>query len=143
MNQDTVPTDKDIALAFLQACDGGKGWDACLEYCQEDASFSCQAEPLTQCTSLASYAEWMKGVVAALPDAHVTVKAVTSDSVTATIMVYAIFCGTHTGETGPLPPTDRSTTSDYVYSLRFSHQKVAHVTKIWNANWSMRELGWI
>ena len=35
-----------IAEAFFEACETGKGWDACRAYCTPDATFSAQAEPL-------------------------------------------------------------------------------------------------
>ena len=138
-----APTNTNTALAFLQTCDGGKGWDACLEFCRDGAGFTSQAEPLTECTDLKSYAEWMRGVAAALPDARVTLGAVTSNNTADTVMICATYAGTHTGELGPLPPTGKATITDFVYVLRFSDRKIVHVTKVGNANWTMRELGWM
>jgi ketosteroid isomerase-like protein len=54
----------------------------------------------------------------------------------------ATFHGTHSGEGGPLPPTGKSTDSDYVYVMRFEAGRIRDMTKIWNAGWAMRELGW-
>jgi hypothetical protein len=45
------------------------------------------------------------------------------------------------GEVGPCPPTDKSTSTDYVYVMDFKGDKNHHMTKIWNAGWGMRELG--
>jgi len=59
----------------------------------------------------------------------------------ANITGYAVFSGTHTGEGGP-PPTGKRTSSDYVYSMDFDGDKIRHMTKIWNAGWAMKELGW-
>ena len=33
------------AQGFFEACEAGKGWQACAPYCKPDASFSAQAEP--------------------------------------------------------------------------------------------------
>ena len=55
---------------------------------------------------------------------------------------YAVFHATHTGEGGPVPPTGKSTSTDYVYVMEFQGGKISHMTKIWNAGWAMRELGW-
>jgi hypothetical protein len=52
-----------------------------------------------------------------------------------------VFSGTHTGEGGP-PPTGKSTRSDYVYAMEFDGDKIRHMTKIWNAGWALKELGW-
>ena len=51
------------AKQFFEACEAGKGWDACAAYCTPDASFSAQAEPLAGITSLRGYAEWMRGLL--------------------------------------------------------------------------------
>ena len=47
----------ETALAFFSACDGGKGWDACKEWCHEDATCSCQADALADVNTLAAYVE--------------------------------------------------------------------------------------
>jgi hypothetical protein len=53
-----------------------------------------------------------------------------------------VFSGTHSGEGGPVPPTGKSTSTDYVYVMEFEDGKISHMTKVWNAAWAMRELGW-
>ena len=35
-----------IAKNFFEACETGKGWEGCKEYCKQDATFSAQAEPV-------------------------------------------------------------------------------------------------
>jgi hypothetical protein len=42
-----------------------------------------------------------------------------------------------------MPPTGKSTRTDYVYVMEFDGGKIRHMTKIWNSGWAMRELGWI
>ena len=53
-----------------------------------------------------------------------------------------MFHGTHTGPGGPVPPTGRSTSTDYVYVMQFEGDKIVHMTKIWHAGLAMKELGW-
>ena len=66
------------------------------------------------------------------------------DERTRTAVFYATYHATHTGEGGPIPPTGKTTHSDYVYVLTMSgDNKVAKMVKIWNASWAMRELGWM
>ena len=56
---------------------------------------------------------------------------------------FATYHGTHTGDQGPVPATNKATSSDYVYSLKMNADgKVEAMTKIWNAPWAMKELGW-
>ena len=36
----------EIAGKFFEACETGKGWEGCKQYCKPGATFSAQAEPL-------------------------------------------------------------------------------------------------
>ena len=47
----------DVAMKFFEACEAGKGLEACKAYCAPDASFSSQAEPLADVKTLQQYAE--------------------------------------------------------------------------------------
>jgi predicted ester cyclase len=131
-----------IAEAFFDACETGQGWDGCSAYCTRDASFSAQAEPLADVTTLEGYCDWMKGLLTFVPDGKYDLKSFATDTERSSVCAYAVFSGTHTGEGGPLPPTGKSTASDYVYVMTFEGDKIHHMTKIWNAGWAMRELGW-
>jgi ketosteroid isomerase-like protein len=48
-----------------------------------------------------------------------------------------------TGRARHVPPTGKSTSTDYIYVMEFQDGKVSHLTKIWNAGWAMKELGWV
>ena len=132
----------EAALNFFESCEQGKGWDECKNYCTANASFSAQAEPLDEVQSLEQYAEWMKGLLTIMPDAGYEIKSFALDDERKNVSVYAVFSGTHTEEGGPLPPTGKETKSDYVYVMEFDGDKIRHMTKIWNAPWAMKELGW-
>ena len=47
----------EIATQFFEACEAGKGWEACKAYCKPDATFSAQAEPLADVRTLQAYAD--------------------------------------------------------------------------------------
>ena len=132
----------DTAKAFFDACETGKGWEACKAFCKPDASFSAQAEPLAEVRSLQQYADWMKGMLVVLPDARYEVKSFAVDSQRNNVCAYAVFSGTHKGQGGPVPPTGKKTNTDYVYVMDFDGGKISHMTKIWHAGWAMKELGW-
>jgi steroid delta-isomerase-like uncharacterized protein len=140
----TAPTATitDTAKAFFDACDKGEGWEACSPYCHADAGFSAQAEPLAEISTLKDYADWMKGVAGLLPDARYEVKSFATDPERNNVSAYAVFSGTHTGEGGPVPPTGKSMSTDYVYVMDFEDGKIRHLTKIWNSGLAMRDLGW-
>jgi predicted ester cyclase len=84
----------------------------------------------------------MKAMLVVLPDASYEVKSFATDHERNSVCACAVFSGTHTGEGGPVPPTGKSTSTDYVYVMGFENGKISHMTKIWNAGWAMRELGW-
>jgi predicted ester cyclase len=132
----------ETAKAFFDACEKGEGWEGCSAYCHGDATFSAQAEPLADISTLQDYADWMKGAVVLMPDAGYEVKSFATDPERNNVCGYAVFSGTHTGEGGPVPPTGKSTSTDYVYVMNFEDGKIRHMTKIWNAGIAMRDLGW-
>jgi hypothetical protein len=131
----------DVAMKFFEACEAGKGWEACKAYCAPDASFSSQAEPLANVKTLQQYADWMQGLMKMMPDGRYGLKSFATDAGRNNVTAHAVFKATHTGEGGP-PPTGKSTSSDYVYSMNFEGDKIRHMTKIWNSGWALKELGW-
>jgi predicted ester cyclase len=131
-----------VAKAFFADCESGKGWEACQSYCTPNATFTAQAEPLVEIKTLAEYTDWMKGIMTVLPDASYEVRSFAADADRNNVSAYGVFHGTHTGEGGPVPPTGKSTSTDYVYVMQFEGDKIAHMTKIWNAGLAMKDLGW-
>lgn len=131
-----------VARDFFDACESGKGWAVCKAYCTPGATFSSQAEPLAKTTTLEGYTDWMKGLLGPIPDASYEIKSWGLDADRNAVMGFAVFSGTHTGEGGPVPPTGKRVAADYVYVMEFDGNKIRHMTKIWNAGWSLRELGW-
>ena len=122
----------ETAQAFFDACETGKGWAECSAYCQPNASFTAQAGPLADMRTLQQYTEWMKGLLGFVPDGSYAVKSFATDQERNNVCAYAVFSGTHSGEGGPVPPTGKSTSSDYVYAMQFGNGKISHMTKIWN-----------
>ena len=137
-----TPTITETARAFFEACETGEGWQGCSAYCHPDAGFAAQAEGLADLRTLEEYTEWMKGLLGFIPDGRYDVKSFATDDERGNVCVYAVFSGSHTGEGGPMPPTGKSTSSDYVYVMDFADGKISHMTKIWNAGWAMKDLGW-
>ena len=137
-----TPAITETARAFFDACETGKGWEACSAYCQPDASFAAQAEPLADVHTLKDYTEWMKGLLGFMPDGRYEVKSFATDADRKNVCAYGVFSGTHTGSGGPMPRTGKSTSTDYVYVMEFEDGKIRHMTKIWNSGLAMKDLGW-
>ncbi len=132
---------KEQAAQFVDACDSGKGWVACQQYCHPDATFSVQAEALADVSTLESYTEWAKGLLTPMPDARYELRSLAVDEERQNVSAYAVFHGTNTEE-GPVPPTGNTVATDYVYVMEFDGDQIRHVTKIWNDVFALQQLGW-
>lgn len=135
-------THAQTARDFFEACETGKGWDGCKTWCLEGATFSCQADALAQTSTLAAYADWMKGLLGPIPDGHYELKAFAMDAERGTVVAAAVFHGTQTGAGGPVAPTGKAVSSDYAYVISFNGEKISHMTKVWNDAQALRQLGW-
>ncbi len=133
------------ATTFFHNCESAKGWEACKNYATENAEFIAQSEPLIDVKKLKDYVNWMEGLgTITMPGCSYKLHASAYDETNNTAIFYATFTGTHSGEGGPIPPSNKTTNSDYVYALKMNHQdKVERMTKIWNSSWALRELGWM
>ena len=131
-----------IANDFFAACETGKGWEACKAYCTANATFPAQAEPLADIKTLAEYTDWMKGLMTILPDGSYEVRSFATDTERNNVAAYAVFSGTHTGAGCPCRAYRQKTTSDYVYVMQFTGDKISHMTKIWHSGMALKELGW-
>ncbi len=132
----------ETAMKFFDACETGKGWEVCREWCADGATFSCQAGALAEVTTLEGYTEWMKGLLTPVPDGRYELKAFAADEERRTVLAFAVFHGTQTGEGGPVPPTGKTVAAEYVYSMNFDGGTISHRTKIWNDGHSLQQLGW-
>lgn len=130
------------ANLFFEACEGGRGWDACRAWCHADAGFSCQSAALGGVTRLEQYADWMKGMQTPMPDAGYSIKAMANDAERDSVLAFAVFTGTHTGPGGPVEPTGKATQTDYTFILQFEDGLIRKVTKVWNDGYAMQQLGW-
>ena len=132
----------ETARSFFEACETGKGWDGCSAYCHADASFSAQSGVLLEINTLEGYAEWMKGLLTPIPDGHYELKFFAEDEERGCVAAFAVFHGTQTGPGGPGEPTGKTVAADYVYAMDFSDGRISHMTKVWNDNTSLEQLGW-
>ena len=87
-------------LAFFDACETGKGWDACQQWCKEGATFAAQADALADVTTVEGYTEWMAHLAPALPDMGYEMLGFAFDEERQTVL--ALFFGRiGTGVVGP------------------------------------------
>ena len=133
---------KEQAEQFFDACETGKGWEVCQQFCHPDATFSAQAGALADVNTLESYTEWMKGLLTPVPDGRYELRSFAVDEDRGNVSAYAVFHGTHTGEGGPVPPTGKPVSADYVYVMDFEGDRIRHMTKIWNDGFTFQQFGW-
>ena len=131
------------ARQLFDACETGKGWDACKDLCHPGATFSSQTGVLADISTLEGYCEWMKGMFTPIPDGRYELKFFAADEADHSVAAVAVFHGTQTGSGGPVPPTGKSIAADYVYHIVFEGDRISHMTKIWNDGFSLQQLGWV
>ena len=132
----------DTAHEFFEACENGRGWAECAQYCHDAATFSCQADALAEIGSLEGYADWVQSLKIPIPDGSFELKSFSTDEGRSIVTAFAVFSGTQAGP-GPVdPPTGKSIATDYVYAMEFDDGRIRHMTKIWNDLHSLKQLGW-
>jgi len=133
---------KQNARDFFDACETGKGWEVCQQWCHDGALFSAQADALADVSTVEAYTEWMKGLLVPVPDGHYELKSFAVDDERGNVTATAVFHGTHTVDAGNGAPTGKSVAADYAYVMDFDGDKIRHMTKIWNDGHSLKQLGW-
>ena len=133
------------AKKFFHNCESANGWEACKDYVAERATFNAQCEPLVEVTTVKDYVGWMAGLGGiTMPGCSYKVHASAFDEGNNTALFFATFTGTHSGDGGPIAPTNKTTNTDYAYSLKMNDEgKIVSMKKIWNSSWALKELGWM
>jgi predicted ester cyclase len=132
----------ETAREFFEACETGRGWAECAQYCHDGATFSCQADALAEISALEGYTDWMRDLLTPIPDGSYELKSFSTDDERAVVTSFHLFNRTQTRPRPLDPPTGKSVTADYVYAMEFDGDRIRHMTKIWNDVQSLRELGW-
>ncbi len=117
----------DTAEKFFDACEAGKGWQGCAEFCTNKASFSAEAVALEEINTLEGYADWMRALYNRVTDVSYEIKGIAVDESRTVVLAYGVFHGTPIGE-----GEQKSFSTNYVYSMEFQGDKIGHLTKIWN-----------
>ncbi|WP_419904295.1 ester cyclase [Kiloniella sp.] len=133
---------KQNAHDFFDACETGKGWEVCQQWCHDGATFSVQADALADMTTIEGYTEWVKSLSVPIPDGHYKLKSFAVDDERKNVTAASVFHGTHTVDAGNGAPTGKSIATDYVYVMDFDGDKIRHMTKIWNDGHALKQLGW-
>jgi len=119
----------ETAEKFFWPCDEGKGWEACRQFCHEDATFTTDADTLKHLDKLDDYVEWMKEAHNMLSDVSFEIKGLAADTTRNVVLLYAVIKGQIALGNDPQPIQ-----TDYVYSMSFEDGKIKHITKIWYFN---------
>ncbi len=135
----------DNARKFFEVCDAAAGWEACKEYVADGATFAAQSEPLVDIHTVEGYCEWLAGFGnVTVPGATYDLHSSSYDEATRNAVFFATYHATHSGDGGPVPPTNKQTSTHYVYVITMNESdQVERMIKIWNAPWAMKELGWL
>ena len=66
----------------------------------------------------------MKNLFTPIPDGRYELKFIAADEADKSVAAFAIFHGTQTGPGGPVPPTEKTVASDYVYHMDFDGERI-------------------
>ncbi|MDA0525803.1 nuclear transport factor 2 family protein [Methanococcoides alaskense] len=132
----------ETARKFYEACETGKGWEGCKQYCHPDAAFSAQTAVLDGIATVEGYADWMRDLLTPLPDGHYELLFLAEDEERNNVAACAVFHGTQTGPGGPVPPTGKTAAADYAYLMQFEGSLIKNMTKIWNDTITLQQIGW-
>ena len=132
------------ATEFFHTCESAKGWGACSKFVEPNAPFAAQSEPLVDLKTIEEYVNWMTAFCDNIaPGSSYVLHSSSFDEESKTAMFFATYTLRHTGEGGPVPPTNKETNSQYVYIIEMNGEgKVKSMQKVWNAPWAISELGW-
>ena len=134
---------RETAARFFDACETGKGWEGCRQFCHADASFAAQTDIFAGVDTLEAYTEAMKNLLSGpIPDGSYEIRSFAVDEARGSVCGFAVFKGTHTGDGGPVAANGNMVETDYVYAMEFEDGRIRHLTKIWNDGIAMRQLGW-
>jgi hypothetical protein len=104
----------ETAKDFFQACESGKGWTVCKDFCVADAPWDCQGmweafPEFKEVKTIEDYTDWMKGLADTMGDkATFEISAAAFDEERSTALIFAVFGGF----------------AHYVYSLKMVDGKV-------------------
>ena len=76
------------ARQFVDACDSGRGWKECAQYCHDGASFSVQADALAEIATVEGYVGWARDLLTPIPDASYELNANNAGEVVANLEKY-------------------------------------------------------
>lgn len=134
------------ALKFFEACETNEGWEGCSQYVVDgEVPFKVQAATLKEITTIQGYVEWVKafGTITA-PGATYELHLGCFDETTRKAVFSATYHAKHTGEGGPVEPTNKEMHTDYVYVLDMNAEdKITGMTKIWNDGFALKQIGWM
>ena len=114
----------ETAEKFFYECENGAGWKGCQQYCHPEATFSSEAKTLTDVNTLEHYTDWMVQVYERISNISYSLEGIAHDEERNVVMIYGIFCGE-----APDPFQ-----LDYVYILKFSSNKISHLTKVYQSD---------
>jgi len=98
---------RSVALEFFDACETGAGWEGCRPYCHANATFSAQADVLSEIKTVEAYSDWMRKMMTPIPDGNYELKFFAADEERNCVAAVAVFHGTQTGPGGPVDPTGK------------------------------------
>ena len=99
----------------------------------------CQATPWLQIRSLDDFKRFLKEDRAAVPDSQTTPRFLIAEG--DYVAIYMTYTGTHKGQWGPIPPTDKRFELDISGVFRIAAGKIAEMWITWDNLSVLTQLG--
>jgi hypothetical protein len=120
------------AHLFVDACETGKGWNACNSLCHAEATFSCNAGKNPYGKTLAAYTDYLKAQLSLGVTCGVSVQHLDVYDTLASTYAVAKVRRAHTQDCNSAPSTNSQNEFNYSLILEFEREKIRHVSRISN-----------
>lgn len=132
------------ALKFFHACESAQGWDVCRNYVETDASFHTFAPGSAGTTTIKAYCDEVAATFkTTFLGSTYELLASAYDAENGVVLLNGISYAQHTGEGGPVSPTQNEAQIPFNYSIKFnSDDKITHLEKIFDEASVKQQLGW-
>jgi predicted ester cyclase len=104
-----------------------------------DFTRHCQATPWAQIRSRDDFKAFLQQDWAAVPDGQITLRFLVAEGDLAA--VYCTYAGTHTGQWGPIPPSNKRFELDFCGVCRLAGGKIAELWLTWDNLAVLTQLG--
>lgn len=132
------------AKKIMEALEYIKPWEDIADLLVEDCPHICQADMMKDITTVKQLHDWKVNFNENVaPGCKPIVHNLVWDAPKKTALKFSTYVATHTGDGGPVPATNKTTNTHYVFICEMNDEnKCICLTKVWNDDYCKKEIGW-